>query len=173
MMSTELAPTAGGQTFFAVPSTGEALNIYDPAEVSALAANRPEIVAEILEVMDEAIRTAQDNRAWIGQFLTEVMDKNATQTLHAGQYTVTISGASDEIEAFDPKALEAALAPLVEAGIIGTVAVEKTIRRKPEVSKTGINALRALRNPEVEAAIDAARSVRLTRRRVTVKWAGR
>lgn len=154
---------------FVNPQTGEVIDVSDPDALALAATQAPDVLAMMLSTIDEHIREAQDARAYIGQFLIDRMDTDATQTLHAGEYTLTVNGSSDEYETHDADALAASLATLVEAGIIGEAAAEKAIRTKREVAKTGLNSLRALRKPEIDAAIKAATMLATRRRRITVK----
>lgn len=167
----DLTTSAALPTQFVNPTTGEVIDIGDVEQMSVAARQAPEMLGLMLDVIDENIRQAQDVRAYIGQFLIDRMDADATQTLHAGEFTLTMNGGSDEYETYDADALRAALEAMAETGQIHPNAVEKTIRTKYEVSKSGLNSLRALRDDAIDAAIDATRSVLMRRRRVTVKRA--
>jgi hypothetical protein len=154
---------------FVNPETGEVIDVNDEAQMVETAQNAPDVLGLMLDTIDENIRAAQDIRAYIGGFVIERMDRDATQTLHAGSFTLTVNGSSDQYETFDADALHASLSALVADGVIGQAALDKAIRVKREVSKSGLNSLRALRNDQIDAAIVDASEIAARRRRVTVK----
>jgi len=168
MTTTDLTRT-DVPTQFVNPTTGEVIDISDAEQMTLAASQAPEMLGLMLDVIDENIRRAQDVRAHIGQYLIDRMDADATQTLHAGEFTLTVNGGSDEYETYDADALRAGLMRLVETGAISEAAVAKAVRVKYEASKSGLNSLRALRDEAIDAAIDAARQVAVRRRRVTIK----
>lgn len=163
--------TTSGHDFgtFVVPDTGEVLDLTSEEALVDLARDRPEVLALVLDTVDDAIRTAQANRAWIAEFLLDRMDRDATQTLHAGRFVVTVNGGSDEVETFDVDELRHGLERLVESGTISAEAAERAVRAKFEVSKAGLNKLRARGSADIDAAIAAASSITTRRRRVSVK----
>lgn len=163
---TELTETTN---LIVVPSTGEVINIEDREQMEMAAAKYPEALAELLDVVDNAIRTAQDNRAYIAGFLMDRMDHDATQTLHAGDYTITVNGSSDEYESYDVDELRHGLQKMVDDGALSESGASKAVRVKYEVSKSGINSLRALRDEKIDQIIDRATSIAIRRRRVTIK----
>jgi len=156
---------------FVNPETGEVIDVNDEAQMLATAQSAPEVLGLMLDTIDENIRAAQDIRAYIGGFLIERMDRDATQTLHAGAFSFTVNGSSDNYETHDGDALHASLSLLVAEDIITQAAMDKAIRVKREVSKSGVNSLRALRNDRIDAAIDDATQTAAKRRRITVKRA--
>lgn len=168
-MTTDLTTSAALPTQFVNPATGEVIDIGDVEQMSVAARQAPEMLGLMLDVIDENIRQAQDARSYIGQFLIERMDADATQTLHAGEYTLTVNGGSDEYETYDAEKLRDGMMKLAAAGVISEAAVEKAVRVKYEASKSGLNSLRALRDAAIDAAIDASREIAVRRRRVTVK----
>lgn len=170
-MTTNEITTDALPTRFVVPATGEVVNIGDADQMRVAATTAPEILGLMLDTIDDHIRQAQDVRAYVADFLVERMDSDATQTLHAGKFTLTVNGSSDEYETYDADDFSASLSLLVAEGIITQAAMDKAIRTKREVSKSGLNSLRALRNPSVDEAISAATQIATRRRRVTVKRA--
>lgn len=171
-MSTDIT-TTNLPTQFVHPGTGEVIDIGDAEAMERAATDAPDLLALMLETIDQHMAAAQDARAYVAEFLMERMDRDATQTLHAGDYTLTVNGSSDTYESYDAEALRAGLAALVVAGVLSDAAITKAVRTKYEASKSGINSLRALRDEQVDAAIDAATTQAVRRRRVTVKRAGR
>lgn len=152
-----------------IPSTGEMVDITDPDAMALVATTQPEALAELLEAVDESIKIAQENRAWIAGFLIDRMDHDATQTLHAGDYTVGVNGSSDEYETYDAEELRTGLAALVAEGVLSDSGSNKAIRVKYEVSKSGLNSLRALRDDRIDSVISQASSMAIRRRRLSVK----
>lgn len=171
-MGTDITTTGSDWAAYVVPDTGEVLDLASEASLLELAADRPDVLALVLESIDEAIRTAQDNRAWLAGFLLERMDRDATQTLHAGRYVVTVNGGSDEVETFDVDELRHGLERLVAAGTISAEAADRAVRAKYEVSKAGLNKLRARGLADIDAEIAKASSMAPRRRRVSVKRGG-
>lgn len=165
--------TTGGPipSTFVVPETGEAVNTSDEEQMRLVAQQSPDVIGLMLETIDSWISEAQHARRYIGEYLIERMDQDATQTLHAGPYTMRVNGGSNETEVFDADKLDASLARMVASGVITEAAWEKAIRVKREVSKTGLNSLRALRNGDIDAAIEDATSMEMRPRRVSVKRA--
>lgn len=160
------------ETLHPVPvnrETGEVLDLNDEGQMSLAAREQPEVIAEFLDHLDAAIREAQAIREHAASFLVERMDKDATQTLHAGRYTVTVNGSSDEYEKFDAEKIRGGLLGLVASGVISEAAVEKAVRVKYEASKAGLKSLAALRNDDVDAIVDDAREVAIRKRRATIK----
>lgn len=168
-MGTEITTTAQDWGAFVVPETGEVLDLNSEAVLLELAQDRPDVLALVLDSLDDAIRTAQSNRAWLAEFILGRMDRDATQTLHAGRFVVTVNGGSDEVETFDVDELRHGLERLVDAGTISAEAAERAVRPKYEVSKAGLNKLRARGLAEIDAAIAAASTMTTRRRRVSVK----
>jgi hypothetical protein len=170
MTTNEIVPTSLPDTFV-VPSTGEILDVSNAEQMAIVAASEPEVLGLMLETIDAHVRDAQDARAYVAGFLIDRMDRDATQTLHAGDYTLTVNGSSDEYETYDADALYASLSLLVGEGIITQAAADKAVKVKREASKSGLNSLRALRNDAIDAAVEAARGMAQRRRRVSVKRA--
>jgi hypothetical protein len=158
-------------TPFINPETGEVIDIDNAEQMTLTATQNPDVIGLMLDTLDQNIRNAQDVRAHIGEFIIERMDMDATQTLHAGAFSFTVNGSSDNYETYDADALHASLSLLVSEDIITQAAMDKAIRVKREASKSGLNSLRALRNDRIDAAIDAATQTAAKRRRVTVKRA--
>jgi hypothetical protein len=158
-------------TPFINPDTGEVIDINDADQMTLTAAQNPDVIGLMLDTLDQNIRNAQDVRAYIGEFLIEKMDMDATQTMHAGAFSFTVNGSSDNYETYDGDALHASLSVLVAEDIITQAAMDKAIKVKREVSKSGVNSLRALRNFRIDVAIDDATQTAAKRRRITVKRA--
>lgn len=152
-------------------TTGELVSLADATDDQlALAAREtPEQLVDALRLIDEQRRTLDAFRADLSTYLIRRMDADATQTLHTDAGTITINGSTDEVEEFNADVLLSALEGLVSEGVLSEAAVEKAIRTKREASKSGINSLRALHKPEVDAALEHAVSTRWRPRRVTVK----
>ena len=167
-MTTDLTTTTITHQFVN-PATGEVIDTTDADALTLAAQQSPEVVGLMLDTIDQHIRDAQDARAWIGQFLISRMDMDATQTLHAGEFTLTVNGSSDEYETYDADKFAERLSVMVANGVITQAAMDKVIRVKREVSKSGLNSLRALRNADVEQALIDCTEIAARRRRVTVK----
>ena len=164
-MSTELATTEN----IVDETTGEVYDLDSVEQMTLIARDKPELIAAYIRRLDDAKRNVESLRAELGAYLVDRMDSDATQTLHAGGMTITVSGGSDEVVEYDGDALRSALLGLVAEGVLSQAAVEKAIRVKVEASKSGVNSLRALRDERVDAAIGHAESTRNRPRRVTIK----
>lgn len=151
--------------------TGEVLDLHDAEQMTLAAREHPEALADFLDHLDAAIREAQSIREEVASYLVERMDKDATQTLHAGRYTVTVNGSSDEYEKHDAEKIRAGLLGLVATGVLSEAALEKAVRTKYEASKAGLKSLAALRNEDVDAIIQDATEIAIRKRRATVKRA--
>lgn len=158
-------------TDLVVRSTGEVLDVFDAAQMEMVAREHPEAIADFLDRLDDAIRQAQAIRGEVATHLVRRMDKDATQTLHAGEFTITVNGSSDEYEKFDADKIRDGLLALVAQGVISDAAVDKAVRVKYEASKAGLKSLAALRDPAIDQIIDDAREVAIRPRRATVKRA--
>lgn len=158
-------------TDLVVRETGEVFDIADDAQMEIAAREHPEAIADFLDRLDDAIRQAQAIRTEVAAHLVRRMDKDATQTLHAGNFTVTVNGSSDEYEKFDADKIRAGLLGLVAQGVISEAAVDKAVRVKYEASKAGLKSLAALRDDAIDAVIESAREVAIRPRRATVKRA--
>lgn len=164
--STELTPATSG---IVIHATGEVVGLDDTAGLERVAREHPDVLAAYIAYLDDAKRDLDGLRSDLGAFLIARMDADATQTLHTDTATITVNGSSDTVEEYDAEKLHGALLGLVSEGVLSEAAVEKAIRTKREVSKSGINSLRALHKAEVDAAIDHATSERTRPRRITVK----
>lgn len=170
-MTADITLKNGNPNLYVVPDTGEVLDTSDTAAMALAAKEQPQSLAGLMETIDEHIRLAQEARAYIAEFLIERMDQDATQTLHAGDFTLTVNGSSDEYETFDAEELRAGLQRLVDEGVLSAAGADKAVRVKYEASKSGINSLRALRDDAIERVLDASRQTATRRRRVSVKRA--
>lgn len=149
-------------------TTGEVIPL-EPDALSIAARENPDALAAYIRMLDEAKRELDALRAEIGQHLIDRMDADATQTLHTESCTITVNGGSDEVTEYDAEKLHSALAGLVAEGVLSELAVAKAVKVKREVSKSGLNSLRALNHDGINAAIYHAEETRTRPRRVTVK----
>lgn len=150
------------------PTTGEVFFTSDVESMEQLANEKPELIAEWIDSIDEQVREVQAERARLSQYLIARMDSDATQTLHAGKYVVKVNGASDEYEDYDADALLEELADLRAEAVISPAAIDKAVKTSFRVSKTGVKSLLALRNEAVTAAVEKSKVVKRRVRRVTV-----
>jgi hypothetical protein len=97
------------------------------------------------------------------------MDRDATMTAHVQGYTLKVNGSQDLREVWDPEVLARELSALADDGVISESAIQRAVRLKPEVMKSGITALRKLGNPQVSEILGMAMTLEPYQRRLTVK----
>lgn len=140
------------------PVTGAVIARLAPTDVLAAA------IDEIKE-MEGALRSHKRD---IADEILRRMDHEATYTAHLGRYKVT--GDSRSRTEVDGAALHAGLAPLVEHGIISQRALDAAVKTETayKVQRAGVNALKRLSNPQIDAVIAKASSPSTKARQVNV-----
>ena len=150
------------------PATGEVFFTSDVESMEKLANEKPELLAEWIDSIDEQRKCIDSQRQMLSKYLIARMDRDATQTLRVGRYVVKCNGSSDEYEDYDADAMLEELADLRAQAVISPAAIDRAIKTSFRVSKSGVKALLALRNPDVDAAVEKAKVVKTRIRRVTV-----
>jgi hypothetical protein len=154
--SRELEPTTRGEILN--PATGELVAL--DADTNVLAG-----------YLEAAREHASAMQTFIRELSTEItarMDRAATWTAHLGG--LTVKGEAPKSPEYDGRILHRELSELERMGLIDSRARTEAVERVEEFKarKRGINALRKLNNPEINAALDRAAKPDERARRVTV-----